>query len=232
MEKNEIHIFTDGSSRGNPGPGGWGAIITNIKRVLEIGGGESDTTNNRMELTAIIRALQVVKVTNKKITVYTDSQYAINGITKWVKNWQANGWVTKAKKDVSNKDLWEEFIDVTEPLCVSFKHVEGHVGIVGNERSDTIATAFASETDIILFDGLVENYRLDLSKTTASQSKKKKKKRKAEKAFSYLSYVNGEVKRHETWIGCESAVKGKKKVKYRKTLSLEDEKKIIQEWRE
>jgi ribonuclease HI len=230
MNQNITTIFTDGSSRGNPGPGGWGAVVRFASgEIVELGGGERKTTNNRMELTAIIEALQCAHEKGHA-AVYTDSQYAINGITKWVDAWQRNGWMTKAKQPVLNKDLWERLAELVGRMRVQWNHVEGHVGVVGNERADAIATAFADETDIDLFVGEANHYRLDLSRVTVDKGKRDEKKRKSAKAFSYLSLVDGEVERHHTWAECKARVEGKRGVKYRKTISLEDEKSIINEW--
>ena len=111
--KKSITIFSDGSSKGNPGPGGWGAIIASSDKVVEIGGGEKYTTNNRMELLAAISALETVENNKEEIILNTDSSYVINGITKWVFGWQKNNWKTSTKADVVNKDLWERLIGVS-----------------------------------------------------------------------------------------------------------------------
>ena len=151
-----ITIYTDGSSRGNPGPGGWGAIVTyknqqqttnNQQWVTELGGSEAHTTNNRMELTAAIKALGVVN--DDDITIYTDSKYVINGITEWVQNWQSKGWRTANHKPVLNQDLWQKLLEVTQGKNIEWKYVAGHTGVSLNERADVIATTFA--------DGLIPN---------------------------------------------------------------------------
>ena len=111
---NKIIIFTDGSSRGNPGPGGWGAIINENDKVVELGGGEKLTTNNRMELLGAINALKTLQKTKKEIILNTDSSYLINGITKWVYSWQKKNWKNSFKEDVANKDLWEKLIEVSK----------------------------------------------------------------------------------------------------------------------
>ena len=101
-----LTIFTDGSSRGNPGPGGWAAVVIHGDKLQELGGGEANTTNNRMEITAAVRGLEKTKK-GDEVTIYTDSSYLINGITKWIKGWKRNGWITKTKDEVLNRDLWE-----------------------------------------------------------------------------------------------------------------------------
>ena len=153
-----ITIYTDGSSRGNPGPGGWGSIIiTHDDRVVELGGREDHTTNNRMELTATIKALENISNT-EQIELNTDSEYVMKGITLWVHNWQKKGWRTAAKKPVLNQELWQELLSVTEGKDISWKYVAGHSGIPLNERADVIATTFADNMKIDLYDGPASKY--------------------------------------------------------------------------
>ena len=157
---NKIIIYTDGSSKGNPGPGGWGAIISNqqpVASIKEIGGREERTTNNRMEMMAAIMALQNIPK-NMEVEVHSDSTYLINGITIWIKNWQKNNWRTKDKREVLNKDLWEELLVETEKRKVEWKKVLGHSGHEFNERCDEIAQGFADGVRINLYDGPKENY--------------------------------------------------------------------------
>ena len=233
-KNNKTIIYTDGSSLGNPGPGGWGAIILLTDgKVVELGGAEKDTTNNRMEMTAIIEALNFVKKKDSQIILHTDSSYTINGITKWIHGWKKNGWIKKDKGEVLNKDLWEKLLEVTEGLDIEWKHVSGHVGTPGNERVDRIATTFAGEKEINLFAGEYDDYGIDLF---AEENEEKKaarsatKARSKAKAYSYLSLANGEFKKHSTWAQCEACVKGKAGAKFRKALSAEDEKAIMHEW--
>ncbi len=152
MNTNEIIIFTDGSSKGNPGPGGWAAIIkrpttNNRQLTTEIGGKVGHTTNNRMELTAAIEALKKLTTYNlqstTKIKIYSDSKYLIDGITKWIQGWQRNGWRTKDKKDVLNRDLWETLDQLRTGKNIEWRYIAGHVGHPENERCDVIAQAFA-----------------------------------------------------------------------------------------
>jgi len=164
-----ITIYTDGSSRGNPGPGGYAAVISYKKVVnseekdwvTEIGGREDHTTNNRMELTAVIRALEF-SISNfqfSKITIHTDSKYVMQGITEWIHNWVAKGWRTAGKKPVLNQDLWQELLDVSSNLDIRWEYVAGHTGDHGNERADTIATSFADSMDPDLYDGPKSEYK-------------------------------------------------------------------------
>jgi ribonuclease HI len=154
-----MHIFTDGSSRGNPGPGGWGAILLTDKDVIELGGREDHTTNNRIELMAAIRALEKA---SGDITVHSDSKYVIQGITEWVSNWKRNGWKTAGRKSVVNQGLWEELDTLASSLKVRWVHVEGHSGHPGNERCDEIATSFADGEDAHLYSGPKAKYPIDL----------------------------------------------------------------------
>ena len=222
----QIKIFTDGASRGNPGPGGWGSVVISNDRVKELGGRSDNTTNNRMELTACTEALETAK--DSEITVYTDSSYVINGITKWVRGWKANGWLTKTKDEVLNKDLWEKLVTVTEGKNVVWEYVGGHSGIAGNERCDEIATSFADKVEIKLFNGALSDYSikniLDLSHSVEKVSKKSHSNAKA---YSYISMVEGKIQIHPTWAECEARVKGKSGTRFKKAISQDQEKEII-----
>jgi ribonuclease HI len=133
-----VEIFTDGACRGNPGPGGWGAILRFNEVEKELFGGEAATTNNRMELTAVIRALEALKQPSK-VRVYTDSQYAQKGIKEWIHGWKRNGWKTSDKKDVKNKDLWIELDELRKKHDIEWHWVKGHAGHPENERADGLA---------------------------------------------------------------------------------------------
>jgi ribonuclease HI len=139
-----IEIFTDGACKGNPGPGGWGAIIRSGSREKELSGGETLTTNNRMELTAAIRALEALK-RPCDIILHTDSIYVRDGITKWVHGWRRNGWKTADRKPVKNADLWQELIEAAAPHRVDWRWVKGHDGHVENERADRLACDAAAQ---------------------------------------------------------------------------------------
>lgn len=151
-----ITIYTDGSSRGNPGPGGYAAIILDDESVREIGGREEHTTNNRMELTAAISALEDL---SEEAVVYTDSEYVMKGITEWIHNWQKKGWRTANKKPVLNQDLWQKLLEVTEGKKIEWKYVAGHAGVDLNERADQIATEFADGLKPVLYDGPKDKYK-------------------------------------------------------------------------
>lgn len=253
-----ISIFTDGSSRGNPGPGGFGAIIIFSEEknnngavqidavrksdtVAELGGIEKHTTNNRMEITAAIAALSYLsKIYNLKspVSIYSDSSYLVNGITKWVHGWEKNGWKTMARQPVENQDLWETLVELTRNYAehsrnkIQWELVKGHIGIAGNNRADEIATAFADNLKPELYNGPLEKYPikniLDIKIDGEKNSKKSDdKNRSRAKAYSYISLVDGIIKVHKTWGECEARVRGVPGAKYKKALLPEEEKEII-----
>jgi len=228
---NKIVIFSDGSSRGNPGPGGWGVIVVLKDNVTELGGKEIHTTNNRMELLGAIKALSFIKKNKNEIIFYTDSSYVIEGITKWIYGWQKNNWKNSAKEDVANRDLWEKLIKVSKSKKIKWIHIGGHIGISGNERCDEIATSFADNTKIKLFKGKVLNYGINISNIKGSNVKGGTKTHNTEKAYSYLSLVHGVLHIDKTWAECEKRVKGVKgDVKFKKATSPDEEKEILKMW--
>ena len=133
-----IDIFADGGCRGNPGPGGCGVLIKSEGKEKELWGGEVETTNNRMELTAVIRALEALKRTTS-VRVHTDSQYVQKGISVWIHNWKRNGWRTADKKPVKNADLWQTLDQIASEHQIEWLWVKGHAGHPGNERADQLA---------------------------------------------------------------------------------------------
>ena len=133
-----VEVYTDGACKGNPGTGGWGAVLTSGGRVRELYGGEPATTNNRMELTAVIRALQALK-RPCHVRLHTDSQYVQLGISRWIHAWKKNGWKTADKKPVKNADLWKELDELAQKHEIEWKWVKGHAGDEGNERADALA---------------------------------------------------------------------------------------------
>ncbi len=156
-----ITIYTDGSSRGNPGPGGWGAILMDSVRVVELGGREEHTTNNKMELTAAIRALEYAgRLEDMKIELHTDSEYVMKGMTEWIEGWQKRGWRTASKKPVLNQDLWQELLNAAEGKEISWQYVAGHSGHAMNDRCDEIATSFADDVYTPLYNGAHSEYQV------------------------------------------------------------------------
>ena len=141
-QRKHLEIFTDGACSGNPGPGGWGAVLRYLGIEKELSGGEASTTNNRMELTAIIEALSILKEPCD-VTLTTDSKYAADGITKgWAASWKRNGWKKADKKPALNSDLWEKILELTATHNVKIVWVKGHAGHPENERCDELAVAF------------------------------------------------------------------------------------------
>jgi ribonuclease HI len=148
MSEGVVEIYSDGACRGNPGPGGWGALLRYNKREKELWGGEADTTNNRMELMAAIRALEALKRPSH-VKLYTDSIYVMKGITAWIHDWKKKGWRTAEKKPVKNEDLWRRLDELAAKHHIEWHWVKGHAGHPENERADALANKGipASETN-------------------------------------------------------------------------------------
>jgi ribonuclease HI len=233
---NSYIIFSDGACTGNPGPGGWGSILVSPDgRVLELGGKDAETTNNRMELMGSIAALRALKTpVEHPILLFTDSTYVIRGITQWIWGWRSRGWKNAEGNDVSNKDLWEELLrQVTrlKPQTVQWKYVRGHTGVPGNERCDEIAVAFANGKWVELFEGPLLTYSVAIHDLPPDDGlPEMRPKEKKAPAHSYISYVHGVVMRHSTWPECERRVKGQPGAKFKKAMSAADEAVIISGW--
>ena len=232
---NSIIAFTDGASKGNPGPGGWGCVVVDGDHIIEQGGHEDNTTNNRMEMLAVLSALQYAKEKKKGVTIYTDSRYVMSGATQWLGGWQVKGWKTSTGGAVLNQDIWKKMAPILSSVTVIWKLLPGHAGVPGNERADVIASSFASGDDIVLFKGTMGDYGVNImdfsSHVETLEKKNEKKKHSQAKAYSYLSMVNGVIEKHSTWKECEARVKGVKGVSFRKSLSSQDEQNIINEWK-
>lgn len=231
-----ILIFTDGACSGNPGPGGWGAIIVTPKgQVKELGGGSDQTTNNQMEMTATINALQEVKNEMGPVYFYTDSTYVIRGITQWVWGWRKNGWKTAEGAEVLNKDLWQRLfslvMDRGSEGKVHWRYSRGHVGTPGNERCDEIAVSFSKKQWIELFEGSLLKYAVavyDVPENSDLPEMRPKQEKK--QALCYLSVVGGVLVRHSDWASCERRVKGQSGAKFKKAMSEQEVQQIITEW--
>ncbi len=229
-----IIVFADGAARGNPGPGGWGAIVAfPVGEVVELGGAEPYTTNNRMELCATIAALERVAGRTDPVVVHTDSTYVIQGISSWIHNWRRRGWKTVQGGDVINRDLWERLAAVAGKH-VRWQHVRGHAGIPGNERVDAIATGLADGKWVDLYHGPRTAYGVDLTVPTVqakpSKPKSSSTSKSSGKAYSYLSLVGGVLQRHATWPECEARVKGVAGARFKKAMSPDDESVIARSW--
>lgn len=239
MKENGILVFSDGAAKGNPGPGGWGAIVvTPDGQVTELGGGEAHTTNNRMELTAAIAGLSQVKKLEGPVDVYTDSTYVIRGIRDWIHTWRRRNWTTTEGTPVLNRELWQQLdaLVAARPRgTITWHYVRGHAGIPGNERVDTIADSFARGVPVALYEGPLSGYDVpihdlpDDTSTPARPSEGRGTRAKA-KAYSYLSLVDGTVMRHATWADCESRVKGRSGARFKKAASAAEEAAILKSW--
>jgi ribonuclease HI len=138
-----VEIFTDGACKGNPGPGGWGALLRMGRHEKELSGSDPATTNNRMEMTAVIRALEAL-IEPCEVLLHSDSRYVIDGMTKWIHGWQKKGWISSSRKPVRNEDLWHELIEAAARHRITWQWVKGHDGHVENERVDKLASDAAS----------------------------------------------------------------------------------------
>ncbi len=237
----QILIFTDGACSGNPGPGGFGTVIVYPEgKVKELGGGADQTTNNRMEMLAVVKGLEEIEPSQADVLVLTDSTYVIKGITAWIFGWRKKGWKNSAGAEVANKDLWQQLDQVVSKRKrrskISWGYVRGHQGVPGNERCDEIGVAFSKKRFIKLYEGSLLDYDIsiydipeDISLPTPKSGAEKGSKSK-KKAYSYVSLVNGAVNIDKTWSDCEARVKGRPGVKFKKSVSLEDQKNIIFEW--
>ena len=233
-------LFSDGASSGNPGPGGWGvAMVTAEGRVREIGGGEPATTNNRMELTATLRGLQLIADKPGSVELYTDSTYVIRGITQWIHSWRRNDWASAKARNIANLDLWGALWDEVarrgKSNPVAWRYVRGHSGVPGNERVDEIAVDFTKGRRPDFYEGLISSYPvaiLNLPKDTSlppSQSAESRSSGPA-KSATYLSLVNGVLTRHATWAECESRVKGTPGARFKKVSGPDEEKATLKGW--
>lgn len=228
----KIVVYTDGASRGNPGPGGYGAIVMfPAGKVLEIGGREDSTTNNRMEMMAVLKSLEVIEERTKEegIVIFSDSAYVVNGVSGWMFAWEKNGWKTKEGNIVLNQDIWKDLFGVCFRLKnrgLKMEKVPGHAGVILNERADIIAQSFADKTSINLFVGEKSKYESILKDVKVSTKKSNDKR----PAYSYVSLVSGVLKTYKDWKSCEEDVKGKNGAKFRKVYSKEEEKELLKEW--
>ena len=231
-----IVIFTDGACSGNPGPGGWAAVIAEQSgEVLELGGRAEDTTNNRMELLATIKALDFIKEKKGAVALFTDSTYVIRGVTQWVWGWKKNGWKNAEGKEVLNRDLWEWLFSLAMDRKgtdkIEWHYSRGHVGTPGNERCDEIAVHFSQGRRPALYSGSLLQYSVaiyDLPEDSSLPEMRPKQEKQI--AHSYLSLLGGVVFRHRDWPSCERRVKGVSGAKFKKALRADDEAGILKEW--
>lgn len=235
----KILVFGDGASKGNPGPGGWGVIVAGKSRVVELGGGAESSTNNQMELRALLEALQFLNeyaLTSDQVHFYWDSQLVLSGAKAWRFGWRKRAWTTSQGEAVKNRELWEAIdakLDLLKGVSLEFFHVKGHAGIPGNERVDKIASDFAEGGKPELYDGPKSNYPIDLHAQLPSEPFEVQEKRSFETKKApayYLSLIAGKLFRDETWAACEARVKGVSGAKYKKVHSPEEEKQVLENW--
>lgn len=235
-----IFIYCDGACSGNPGPGGWAAVLIFPEgHIRELGGFERPTTNNRMEMAAAIAALSAVQDRPEPVKLYTDSGLLINGIKGWIHNWKRKGWLTAAGQPVVNRDLWEHLdaLAGARKGRLSWGHVKGHAGHEINERCDVIAVAFSKGPRPALYSGPAVGCGYSLLEPgpehlhgAGSEKKSSSSRKKAPKHGFYVSLVGGRVERHVTWDQCKARVHGVAGVKFKKVASSEEEQEVLKSW--
>jgi len=239
MSEHPIVVFTDGAAKGNPGPGGWGVIIaTPDGHVTELGGRSPITTNNKMELTGAISALERVQGVPGPVEVYTDSTYVIQGITQWIFGWRKKGWRTANGGEVLNREYWERLAELVMDRgsgLIRWHYVRGHEGTPGNERVDEIADTLARDSPVELYDGPLIGYGhaiFDVPDDTRVPARPAgAPNRTKARAYSYLSLVDGKLERHSTWAECERRVKGRSGARFKKAGTATEEAEILRSWR-
>lgn len=243
-DKNII-IYGDGACSGNPGPGGYGAIVIFPDHTVhELAKHYAQTTNNRMEILAILDSFRFLMdslhlQSAATIEIFTDSVYLIRGITQWLFGWKKKGWKTASNEEVANQDLWIQMDKILYQLKsknpamkINWNFVKGHSGDPGNERCDELAVAMSKKESIDLYSGLTKSYLFDVTKLPQKKPLPEIKDRstEAKKPAWYLSLVNGVFKTHKTWTECEALVKGRPGVKFKKVTSVEEEEQIKKQW--
>lgn len=230
-----ITLYTDGASRGNPGPGGWAAIIMTGSEVIELAGAQKPATNNQMELEAVIQGLGFIEKKFGKVSVelHADSRYVLNGIESWIDGWVRNGWKTMAKKPVENKAQWMKLMKSRDFFgrSLALNKVDGHSGHLYNDRCDELAVAAALGKKPKLFKGSAKEYETELGDTPPKSPVKKSSSSTKNKgaAYSYVSLVGGTVYVDKDWATCEKRVKGKN-AKFKKVFSKEEETSLVQDY--
>lgn len=250
-QQREDFAFCDGASSGNPGPGGWAFLFCspNDDMVKESADFVDNTTNNRMELLAMVELLRFLErkvpaagaqSAERILYIYSDSRYAVVGATFWVPKWKRNEWKTEAGGEVLHQDLWMEIETSKENLKkakryreIELRHVDAHSGIAGNERVDTLAVAARTDRKPPhdLYEGPVKKYFVNceapFSYRTAKEMLQKSESTTKKDTIFYISEVDGEIQRHETWKACESRVKGKSGARFKKITCSEEEKEFL-----
>ncbi len=239
--------YTDGACSGNPGRGGWAYIVAyqdskNKFKIIEASGYEKSTTNNRMEMDAVLKVMRHLKQSgfDQQVYCFTDSSYVASGLNAWVFGWARNGWKKKDGSDVANADLWENLMQAKK----AFKKFEllvvpGHSQVLGNEYVDQLAVAAYEQSEGVsvreVSDGgraIVEAFKLAplLREEMDKSSESGKKKSSSKKALFYMSLVGGELQKHQSWSECEARVKGRSGAKFKKVTVPEEEAEIKKGW--
>ena len=232
MNPRDLLIYTDGACSGNPGPGGWAAIILDrAGRVRELGGSCGRTTNNRMELTAAIEALRAAADSRGRAALYSDSSYLVAGVTRWLPEWKSRGWARKDGAAILNRDLWEELDRLVSRQGISWNYVRGHKGHAGNSRCDEIAVAFSKGEVLQLYDGPVSGCPVDLTppKPQALPLPSGRRPAGVKKAGWYLSLLDGRLEKHRTWADCRARVHGRP-ARFKKVGTREEEAALLDKW--
>lgn len=235
-----IYLFTDGACRGNPGPGGWACICVLDDRVTELGGAANPTTNNQMELTAMMKGLAFLKekACRGDVCIYSDSKYVLQGMIQWRHSWKKRGWKNKEGEEVKNLSEWKQIDqlmnELSDRIHWQYFYIPGHAGYAANERADQIACCFADGMDAHLFSGSRRDYFVHFESrleeiSSFDPQKISFSRPKTEKVY-YLSYVGGQVYRDQTWAQCSSRVQGTSGAKYKKIKSSKEEKEVLKKW--
>ena len=233
-----IVIFTDGACSGNPGPGGWACVIALPEgRVFELAGRSEATTNNRMEMSAVISGLRATAAAAGPVLVNTDSAYIVDGITKWITGWKRRGWTTAADEPVKNEDLWRELDALAAARGkggVEWRWVRGHDGHDANERCDELAVALTHRSPVRLYDGPLLGYPYGSLLPSEPQPRPERSSRRGPRSEGgpvfYLSLLEGRLERHGAWKECEARVKGRSGVKFKKVRSAEEARAVLKSW--
>ncbi len=233
-----IALFTDGACSGNPGPGGWACVVALPEgRAFELAGRAEATTNNRMELLAVIEGLRAVAARPETAVVHSDSTYVLGGITSWIKGWKRRGWTTAAGEPVKNRDLWLELeaLAAARDRALEWRWVRGHDGHDANERCDELAVAMSRRRPARLYDGPLTSYpHGSLLPSAAAPLPERKPGAKKEAGASgpavYLSLLDGRLERHAAWKDCESRVKGRSGARFKKVRSPAEESATLKDW--
>lgn len=237
MKKSTYLMFSDGACSGNPGVGAWAFVAIQLaenlseSEVYEATDYSEQTTNNRMELTAVINAIQwLAKRDFEKAAIWTDSKYVQEGLSRWMYGWDRNNWVTQEGSPVSNQDLWKDALQLERTLGAIWKKIKleklpGHHGILGNERCDKLARECISKHFAETYKGPLSGhpFGMDMLKTGAI-------KPQGLGDFWYISLISGKANRHKTWPECEAFVKNQKGAKFKKVYSIQEETLILKQW--